>query len=165
MHTPSSTSFLHGTTPPTRASVRRRGSARFIPPWKAFDAHTMTLVQRADRKIHRSRKNPTLTDVTSMRRWVYPGASQDTMVQDFLIPWLQGAYRHVYKGPWFPGQHACYTKPPVHLSPPPRPIYDKAMYEQTHAIGGLGFLRPLPASVVWNICLYIGHVKEKDGTH
>ena len=100
-----------------------------------------------------------------MRQWVCPGASPGTMVQQFLIPWLRGAYRHVYKGPWFPGKHARCTKPPLHLSPPPRPVYTEAMYEQTHASGGLGFLRPLPASVVWDICLYIGHVTENDGTH
>ena len=55
MHNHSKTSLLHGTAKPTRASARRQGSDRFIPPWKAFDAHMVTLAQRADCKIHRSR--------------------------------------------------------------------------------------------------------------
>ena len=130
VQTHSNTSLLHGTTKPARASARRQGPARFIPPWKAFDAHMITLAQRADCKIHRSRKIPTLIDVTSMRQWVCLGASPDTMVQQFLIPWLRGACRHVYKGPWFPGQHARCTKPPLHLSPTPRPVYTEDMYEQ-----------------------------------
>ena len=84
--TSSDTFIFHGMSRPTRASMCREGPARFISPWKAYDAHLVTFAQRADNKIHQSRRVPTLSDVTGMRQCFLPGTARDTMLQQLLIP-------------------------------------------------------------------------------
>ena len=91
---------LHGVTRPVGLSTSLRGASRFIAPWRAHEALQLTLSQRADVKIHASRKVSALCDTTCFRTWCLIGATTKIMMHVFLLPWLQGSLRHCYVGPW-----------------------------------------------------------------
>ena len=48
----------------------------YIRPWRIFEAQQLSLAEAADEKIHRARKYPVLSDITLLRSWWLPGASE-----------------------------------------------------------------------------------------
>ena len=93
----SKTLIRHYFAQPVRTATFCVGPRIFSKPWTAFEAHKRTLTMRACTTNDRSRKVPTMTDTTSARTWFCPGADESTMLQRFVLPWLQGACRHIYQ--------------------------------------------------------------------
>ena len=119
------------------------GVMRFVEPWRVYEAHLQVLAARADQKLTRARRCACLTDVSTQRQWYMPGAMANTMVQQWLLPWLCGFGRHCYLAPWY-----------THVS----------RWQQNAQINRIGFLQPLPMDVACSILRYVGHVKYDEDT-
>ena len=109
-----------------------------MQPWRAYEAEQQALARRADEKLKVAKRVPTLLDTTALRQWFLLGARQASFVQDWLLPWLRGAFRHCYIGPWSAGgrEHLNRRRLKQFSSPrygiAPRPHYDEEMFLQAH---------------------------------
>ncbi len=60
----------------------------FVNVWRHFEAQQLTLAEKADAKIARSRKYPVLDDVADLRCYWLQGSMQGGAVHDRLLPML-----------------------------------------------------------------------------
>ena len=143
---------MFGFTWPTRKAPRKRGEGRFTEAWKAWEALQLTRAQRGWRKLKAERRVAVLDDVASFRSWYLPNAAKETVVQSWLLPWLLGHFRHVYKGPWKEKRANTQVNPK----------YSRAQFQALHPLG-LACLPALPHSVAVTVLRFAGDVKTEDG--
>ena len=156
---------MHGFTKPHGISKRRvSGEERFLQAWRAYEAEQQVLARRADAKLdfQHGRRIPTLSDTTCQRQWFLADAEQDTVVQEWLLPWLRGKGRRCYTGPWLTGGPPSYR--PVKdstgkLLPNCRPRYKEQHFNAWHNKAHLGFLPPLPQNVANEVLRFVGHIR------
>lgn len=146
---------LMGFTVPARQGRRKRGADRLKEAWKAFEALQLTRAERGWTKLRKERRVAVLDDVAIYRQWFLPAAVRYTMVQSWLLPWLQGGFRHIYT--WFWKQ-----KQATPMMGNPR--YTHASFLAKHP-SGLALLPGLPFSVSVRILRLTGHVRADDGSN
>ena len=143
---------LFGFTEPTKRAVPKQGESKFTEAWKAWEALQLTRAQNGWRKLKSQRRISVLDDVATFRTWYVPQAERETMVQSWLLPWLQGSFRHVYRGPWREKRNAGIA----------RPKYTKSHFTALHP-QGLALLPALPHSVAVCILRFAGHARSECG--
>eukprot|EP00435_Cladocopium_sp_Y103_P054286 s821_g17.t1 len=143
---------MFGFTWPTRKASRKRGEGRFTEAWKAWEALQLTRAQQGWRKLKAERRVAVLDDVASFRTWYLPNAVKETVVQSWLLPWLRGHFRHVYKGPWKEKRTGTHVNPK----------YSRTQFLRLHPLG-LACLPALPHSVAVNVLRFAGDVRTEDG--
>ncbi len=139
--------------PRARKARRVLGAERFVAPWLAYEAEQQVLAARADAKLADGRRVAVLPDVTTERTWWLPNADRHTVVQDWLLPWLRGAGRRLYHGPWLGGGAAHCRKVRASVATA-RPRNERAPF--------VGFLAPLPDHAAYTVLRFVGHVASDD---
>lgn len=91
---------LLGYTQVNRKAQPTWGENRFVEAWKAWEALQLTKAEAGWAKLRLERRVAVLDDVVGFRTWYLPNAQRETVVQSWVLPWLLGRFRHVYKGPW-----------------------------------------------------------------
>ena len=144
---------LFGYTEPNRKAKPRQGESRFVEAWKAWEALQLTRAEAAWRKLKLERRVAVLDDVVGFRTWYLPNVQRETVVQSWLLPWLLGEFRHVYKGPWKEKRSKTMVNP----------RYTKAQFMARHP-SGAACLPPLPHAVAIHVLRLTGHVRADDNT-
>ena len=141
-----------GHTLPCAQHRAKQGGDRFVEAWKSYEALQLSRAEAAWAKLHKERKVGVLNDVATWRSWYLAGTEQETMIQTWLMPWLQGSYRHVYHGPW----------PAVRRKGLVNPLYARKDFLQWHS-HGKAYLPALPLKAAVHIVRFLGHVYGEDG--
>lgn len=144
--------MLFGHTQPSKRIKQTRGERRFVEAWRAWDALQLTRAERAWMKLKAEKRVPVLQDVTPYRAWYLPACAEETMIQVWLLPWLRGGFRHVYRGPWREKRQGTTVNPK----------YTRRQFLSRHP-SGLALLPALPHSVAVQILRLVGNVKTDQG--
>ena len=145
--------LLHGHARPCGQARSVRGQDRYTEAWRAWEALTLSRAEHGWAKLMQQGRVPILNDVALFRSWYLPDSEPQTLIQSVLLPWLQGSFRHVYRGPSTAPQHATQA----------RPKYTVRMIRQKHP-EGLACLPSLSLRVALEILRMVGYVYTEEGT-
>ena len=119
------------------SSSHVRGGARFVEAWRSWEALQLTRAGHAWRKLTAERRVAGRAERCCGA--TLPGASRETVVRDWVLPWLQGGFRHVYRS----------GRQPRSISKP----------------STLRLLPALPLHLAVEILRFVGHIVDATSNH
>ena len=137
----SSCSHSVGHTVPNHKGKKTSAEQACVHAWRAHEAYLTTQAARADHKLSRGRRVPTITDLSCLRTWYPTDARKKCMVQRSLVPWLSGLGPHKYRKTTTSGRKRIRRKAPP----------------------SIGLLPALPYHPISIVLAFVGHVKDDNG--